>query len=142
MIKLKIISCPNENLIGEYEFFYPKLRFGRKKSHVHFYVNDQAMSSSILCLSEQPDGVLIWEESGGFYFSNSKKISGKKLHRVGDTFGLGNTSVEIIQVIPTLVSFDHETRYHELTEKFPYMADLFWAFKQEILAIEKEKKVE
>jgi len=140
MLKLKVIHCPDESFIGEYQFFFPRVKVGRKINHVHFYLNDSMIHRSVLCLEEQPDGILIWEEGGGYYLSNDKKISGKKLHRVGDTFGIGDSKIQIIQIVPTLEQFDHEVRYHELTEKYPYMADLFWALKQEILAIEKEKK--
>lgn len=139
MFTLKLKSCPNQDQLGDYTFYFPVIKIGQKASNCHLPLLDPNIAKANLMVKDQPDGLLIWESSGGFYLSNSKKLSGKKLHRLGDSFGLGLCQFEIVQHVPNNKQIDIESRYHELTEKFPCMADLFWALKQEMLSIEKDR---
>lgn len=138
MFKISVTTCPDPEYIAEYTFYFPQIKISKFHHIAHLPIPDQAMGKQVLVLKTQPDGILIWENTGGYYLSNGKKIAGKKLHRVGDRFGFGDTAFEITSFIPDIKTYDHESRYHELTEKHPFMADLFWALKQEMLQIEKD----
>ena len=137
MFILELKSCPDKERLGSYTFYFPKIIASKKLSECHLYLPDQSLKDQSLFIVEKVDGLEIHEKTNGFYISNSKKISGKKLHRVGDSFGIGECLLQITSIIPTAIDIDTESRYHELTEKHPYMADLFWALKQELLSLEK-----
>lgn len=138
MYTLAIKECPDQEALGEYHFKFPVIRIGRAQHSSHLPVQDIAIAQSVLLIKDQPDGILVWEQNGGFYKSNGKKISGRKLHRIGDSFSIGETTFEVVSHSPGQLPYDVEARYDELTEKNPYMADLFWSLKQEMLRIEKE----
>lgn len=137
MFILTIKACPDPELIGDYTFYFRSIRIGRSLNS-NLPIKDTDFARSVLCLKIQPDGILIWEENGGFYYSLGKKISGRKVHRIGESFGLGNTTFEIKTYDPSDLNQDIEKRYHELTENHPFMADLFWSLKQEMLKIERD----
>lgn len=139
MFVLELKSSPDEERLGAYTFYFPKIIGSRKLSECHLYLPDTTLTEQSLSIIEKADGLEVYERTNGFYISNGKKISGKKIHRVGDSFGLGQNLLQVVSVVPSLQAQDTEARYHELTEKHPYMADLFWALKQELLSLEKNE---
>tara|TARA_R110000868_G_scaffold97619_17_gene268673 strand:- start:2663 stop:3088 length:426 start_codon:yes stop_codon:yes gene_type:complete len=138
MFILELISSPDPDRNGEYRFFFPEIRIGNIVSLSHLYIPDSHIGSSLLKIRAEQTGLLVWEERGGFYISNGKKISGRKIHTIGDIIQIGESQIKIKSFTPSSNSIDHTARYHELTEKSPYMADLFWALKQEMLSLEKK----
>lgn len=141
MYILEVKACPDTERLGEYSFYFPIVKISRLLSSSHLYLPDPSIGKSVLILKEQSDGLLVWEQSGAFYLHNGKKNSGKKLVRSGDTIGIGESQIQLLSHTPSEASTNTESRYHELTEKSPYMADLFWALKQEMLFLEKEGKL-
>ncbi len=140
MFTLELQSTPDKERLGSYTFYYPKIIASKKLSECHLYLPDTSLSDQSLLIIEKPDGLEIHERTNGFYISNNKKISGRKIHRVGDSFGIGQSMLQIASIVPSAPMMETELRYHELTEKHPYMADLFWALKQELLYLEKNEK--
>lgn len=140
MFILELQSSPDEERLGSYTFYYPKIIASKKLSECHLYLPDASISDQCLIIIEKIDGLEVYEKTNGFYLSNDKKISGRKIHRVGDSFGIGKSLLKVTSIVPSTLNIDTEARYHELTEKHPYMADLFWALKQELLFLEKDEK--
>lgn len=140
MFILELKLCPDQERIGTYTFYFPKIVVSRKINDCHLYLPDHSLKEQSLLVVEKSNGLEVSEKSNGFYLSNDKKISGKKIHHVGDSFGLGQCLLQIVSIVPSALDIDTESRYHELTEKHPYMADLFWALKQELLSLEKNEK--
>ena len=138
MFILELISSSDPDRNGDYRFFFPEIRIGNILSLSHLYVPDPKIGKSLLRVRAQESGLLIWEDRGGFYISNGKKISGKKIHHIGDVIEIGDSLLKVKSLTPPRNSIDNTARYHELTEKSPYMADLFWALKQEMLSLEKK----
>lgn len=138
MFSIELKSCPDQERLGVYDFYFPKIIISRRLSECHLYLPDLSIKDLSLLVIQKADGIEVHERSSGFYVSNGKKISGKKIHRVGDTFGIGNSVFQVTSVLPEDTEVDTEARYHELTEAYPYMADLFWALKQELLNLEQD----
>ena len=140
MFTLELKSTPDKERLGSYTFYYPKIIASKKLSECHLYLPDISLNDQSLIIVEKDNGLEVYERTDGFYLSNNKKISGKKTHRIGDSFGIGESMLQVVSIIPSALAIETESRYHELTEKHPYMADLFWALKQELLFLEKNEK--
>ena len=91
MVTFEIQSSPDDERLGETTFHFESFTLGGSRK-ADLFIEDPDIQSIHLLFKLRADGLLINSSSEHFYYSNSKKIKGTKLHKVGDTIKVGTTT--------------------------------------------------
>ncbi len=90
MIILEVIHSIDTDLSGEYSFGANIISLGKSKEST-LVINDDINGIEVV-LEAHPKGVIIHSAKKDIcFYSKGKKISGSKLHKIGDKFKIGTT---------------------------------------------------
>jgi hypothetical protein len=136
MLKLAIVKSPDREIVGSYVTNKLKVTIGSSCRN-NIVIADPQVISSHLLLTVMKDGLLVENINRvPYYFSNGKKISGQKLHLVGDRFSFGETTIKVEQ-LTYKPAFDAraelQSRVAELSRRHPLVATLLQLLRDEIL---------
>jgi|GEM_PF-4556829 hypothetical protein len=140
MIKLKILSSPDQTLSKEHQFFFEQITIGNLRDNCILNIFDPKWpNQQILHLIPQDNGVISELKSTRQenYLSNGKKIKGRKLHKQEDQIQVGDSIIEIIhwELQPKEMSFSD--RYKEASQD-PVKAKSLEKLESEILFLEQK----
>ena len=136
MIKLSIVKSPDREVLGHYETQKINITIGSSCRN-DLVISDSEIISSHLRLKLTSQGLLVKNINRvPYFFSNGKKVSGEKLHVKGDSFLLGQTKVEILELSYQKefdVRAELQQRVGAITKKQPLVANLLQLIRDEIL---------
>ncbi|MCP4913904.1 MAG: hypothetical protein GY909_12395 [Oligoflexia bacterium] len=90
MIFLEVTNSPDPDFISPYEFYFKSISVGSsKKSNLYFPFKEiRNYHLKISLISD--DKVSVKNIDAKYYYSNGKKVSGDKVHTIGDTVKIGD----------------------------------------------------
>ena len=136
MIELECIESPDKDVLGKKMIYFDQITIGRSRTNV-VIVEDHDMEARDVRLSVVESGVFVENRESEHYFSNDKKISGKKLHSQGDRFRVGATTFKIMSFKQTNTGEeDYDSIYQRQIQQVPHKEQLFHAIKQEMDELE------
>ena len=137
MIELEFIDSPDKNALGRKTFHFDELSIGCQNSH-SIILNDPALTGPGLYLHVNSSGLWVKSLSPHHYFSNGKKISGKKLHKKGDQIKLGETLFAILSFKKSLPEgTDFDQLYQQAVGESPQKEKLLAALQEELDRLER-----
>jgi hypothetical protein len=140
MITFEIKSSPDVERIGEIKVFYENFTLGTsRKSDI--LIEDSGIDDLHLVFVHIKDGLLSKSTGSNFYFSNGKKIKGAKLHKVGDQFKVGDTTVFIKELAFNNLSRSFSELYTEVINSKPEYETLIVQLQKELIHLESQKDV-
>lgn len=141
MIKLEIITSPDELISGKFDFYGHELIIGRNSS-CHLVIDDSEIKNQHLSLKKN-EHLLFIHSSKNTFFLNGKKIIGTKAYQVNDILTLGETSIKLLSydLLPQSKGSKILERYNETIEQDPELESIFKEIDREIIFLEKEVNV-
>jgi hypothetical protein len=140
MITFEIKSSPDEERIGEVKVFYENFTLGRNgKSDI--LIEDGCIDDVHLVFIHNKDGLLSKSTESNFYFTNGKKIKGAKLHKIGDEFKVGETVIQIKELLFENLSRSFSELYQETIKTKPEFESLIIQLQKELIHLESQKDV-
>jgi len=139
MIEIEILESNDPEIIGFYKTYHNQLLIGSDMEN-DIIIRDKKIYKFHLKLLTSKTGVYCENiKKNIFYFSNDKKISGRKIHNINDTIRISNTLIKIINFQHTHVDdYPQELQkmYREKCEQFPLIEEIFYFLKNELLFIQ------
>ena len=132
MIELEFIDSPDKDVLGKRVIYFNEVSVGRSQANV-IIVDDMGMKEQDIHLIVSESGVFVENREAEHYFSNDKKISGKKLHVAGDRIRAGGTTLKILSFKAVKEdNEDYDSIYQREIQPVPYKDQLFHAIKREM----------
>jgi hypothetical protein len=94
LLKIKIETCPDNDLIGEHTSFFEDINFGSHKKN-DFIIKANGVPDKAISFHCDPKGVFVRTEQIDHFLSNGKKVKGEKIHKPGDKVEFMGTIIEI-----------------------------------------------
>jgi len=137
MIVLNITKSPDLDSKGTFSSPKRKITIGLSID-CDLYLRDKKISKFHLVLHSLPEGVAITTLNlNDFYLSNGKKISGKKIHQIGDIITIGDSEFSLAehQHLPnSKESLEHY--YEDVANNHQDLLPLLEAIEVEIVKLE------
>ena len=132
VVELEFLNSPDRDVLGKRVIYFDEISLGRSRANM-VIVDDPGVEKKDIRLSVTESGVFVENCESAYYFSNDKKVSGKKLHSQGDSIRVGNTTLKILSFKPAdFHRPDYDSLYQEQIQPVPYKDQLFDAIKQEM----------
>ena len=132
MFELEFITSPDLDVLGKRFVYFDVISLGRSRANT-VIVDDLDMEEKDIRLSIQESEVFVENCQSSHYFSNDKKVSGKKIHSQGDCIRAGNTTFKILSFKQTNSNnVDYDLVYQEKIQSISYKDKLFHAIRQEM----------
>ena len=139
MLQLEFINSPDPEILGTVSYGNPRLIIGTSQND-DIIICDPKINPAYFTMEVKENGVICYNNIDGiFYLSNGKKISGRKLHKVGDTIKIGDTFFKILSHTPEKNISRTETLktlYTEKIKKDSHMEKILNFLKQELLLLQ------
>ncbi|MFT6068870.1 MAG: hypothetical protein ACJAT2_003249 [Bacteriovoracaceae bacterium] len=140
MIIFEIKSSPDKEKIGEIKVFYENFTLGSHRKN-DLLIEDDSIDELHLVFVHNKDGLLSKSTDSNFYFTNGKKIKGAKLHKIGDQLKVGETTIEIRDLVFENLSRSFSELYKETIEAKPEIEALIVQLQKELIHQESQKDV-
>lgn len=140
MITFEIKSSPDQERIGEIKVFYENFTLGRNRK-TDILIEDLGIDDVHLVFVHSKDGLLSKSTESNFYFTNGKKIKGAKLHQVGDEIKVGETILQIKELLFENLSRSFSELYLEAIKDKPESESLIIQLQKELIHLESQKDV-
>ena len=140
MILFEVTSSPDDEKIGEFTYFYENFTLGSgKKADLLFH--DSEIAQVHLAFIHHKDGLLIKSLDENSFHSNGKKLRGGKLHKPGDEFRIGSTTIKIKSLEHKNLSESFKELYEKRMKENPELEPVITQIQKEIIYLENNKDV-
>lgn len=140
MIELNITKSPDDEIVGIFSSRKKIIYIGSSLKN-DLIIDDPDISKIHLRMELTEDGILCSNHGNTpFFHSNGKKISGKKNHQTNDTIRIGNTCLEITNLLFTPKPNNRkilEQKYDEITTKMPVTSVILKELEKELVELHK-----
>ena len=136
MLELEFIDSPDKDVLGKRVLYFDDISMGRSRSNV-IIVDDPDMEPRDVRLSVVESGVFVENVESDCYFSNDKKVFGKKFHSQGAQVRVGNTTFKIVsfkKLEPKME--DYDLIYERDIQPHPHKDQFFYAIEKEMDELE------
>ena len=132
MVELEFVDSPDGDILGKRVVYFDEISLGSSRINT-IIVEDPDLKKRALRLSIRESGIYVENLDSGHYFSNDKKVSGKKRHARGDRICVGSTTFKIVSFKASDANdVDYDAIYQEKIQNVPYKDQLFHAIRQEM----------
>ena len=140
MVTFEVRSSPDSERIGNLTLYLETFTLGNSRKS-DLMIEDLGISPTHLLFFHNDEGLIIKSVSDNFYYSNDKKIKGGKLHKIGDSIKIGETSIEIKNLEFKNLSEKFNTIYDKALKEKPELEPLVTQLQKELIYLENTKDV-